>query len=1019
MSGKMKKLICALLTSTMLVSSIGLVGFAADEEATTDATTTVEATEAPATEETTEATEAPAEATEAPAEATEAPVQATTSESTKYDDDNYYQRAVSLCKALGIITGYEDGSVKPESTVTRAEMAAIILRMLNNTTSSTYQNIFTDVTSSHWAANTIQTASSLNIINGMGDGTFVPDGNVTYEQVAKMIICAMNFQDTAEYYGGYPNGYLKAASDMDITKNASGTTGVASDRGTVIKMVYNALLADYNEPNGTEYGNQVFKAEKSLAEYAFDVKEDKGILLGTSTTSLTSKNLQSGQVLIDTDDDEGIVYTTDLTGLESLIASNVHFYYQEQENGDTRKLLAIVENTAKTETVTLSNDDINDIESFSGFNGEKGEIKLYGTKKYKLASNITVVYNGTVITEDDFDKAVAAKDSRCFDANGTAYTYAEFLQPAVGTIKLVENDSDSDGYDIAFIDSYETMVVSSATTKKVIGKINGTSVTIDVDEDANDLTISTTINGMEAAPRNLKKNNVASIKRSLDNETLEFVVTGESFTGSIKSITTDDGKTYITVNGTKYEVDANAVDDCKMGNQAIFYTDQFNRVGYIESATADGMLQSGESYGWIMNIYDSEDGEGTIVKLYTQDGKSVDATIGSSVDYWAPGATTNVTGTKAETIKADLLKDGSINNNKFLKLSSSSTTPIRIVKYKMNSSNELTRLYCAVDATTVSDTSALRINTKNLNGTAAVSGAVSGYTISDGILEFTAPLETSDMKLASNYSVGEVTSSNYVVRENGSSRDYVIGEFDGVSANIIIRFTASAETAAPYTEMGTADSGPSIMVIDTIAEGYDEDSDKSIYSITGYSGGSKVSVTTNKNTNLGDAKLNSGTPAYGVLERTNNQTYFGFTQLWTAVSSSTSLTDYLKKGDILFYTSDGRVLLRYASVSSDKSSITTLDSSSFYGTARVAYYFQKVVESGLDDTAWVKLEKYGTLMFDSSMAIDVVTINNNGKIEIEKETISVSEIEDGDYLFVGLADKQTTVKSMIIYRFED
>lgn len=1018
MSGKMKKLICALLASTMLVSSIGLVGFAADEEATTDATTTVEATEAPATEETTEATEAPAEATEAPAEATEAPVQATASESTKYDDDNYYQRAVSLCKALGIITGYEDGSVKPESTVTRAEMAAIILRMLNNTTSSTYQNIFTDVTSAHWAANTIQTASSLNIINGMGDGTFVPDGNVTYEQVAKMIVCAMNYQDTAEYYGGYPNGYLKAASDLDITKNASGTTGVASDRGTVIKMVYNALLADYNEPNGTEYGQQVFKAEKSLAEYAFDVKEDKGILLGTSTTSLTSKDLQSGQVLIDTDDDEGVVYTTDLTGLESLLASNVHFYYQEQENGDTRKLLAIVENTAKTETVTLSNDDVNDIESFSGFDGSKGEIKLYGTKKYKLASNITVVYNGSVITEADFDKAVAANDSRCFDADGTAYTYTEFLQPAVGTIKLVENDSDSDGYDIAFVDSYETMVVSSATSKKVIGKINGTSVTIDVDEDKNDLSISTTINGMEAAPRNLKKDNVASIKRSLDNETLEFVVTGESFTGSIKSITTDDGKTYITVNNTKYEVDANAVDDCKMGNEAIFYTDQFNRVGYIESASADGMLQSGESYGWIMSIYDSDDKEDTIVKLYTQDGKAVEAKLGSSLDYWAPTATEAEKLTNEDKITTEVNKLKS--SSAFIKMGS---TPIKLVKYKLNSSNELSRIYCAVDATKVSDTSALRINTSNLNGVAALNGAVNGYNITDGILEFSVPNSEADMKTASNYSVGEVTSSKYVVRENGASVDYVIGEFkNSINANLLITFTASGSAAAAFTDMDSANSGPSVMVVDTIAEGYDDDNDLPIYSITGYTGGSKVSITTNKNTNVGVFTTQS------IWSSSNNGRNYAPTSVWTAKDSSDSLAKYIAKGDIILYTTDGKLIARYASASKDitftdgevSSLPVTIGNNANKSSSRVAYYFNKVLDHDLTDVAYVKLDGVtNNIIFDSSTAIDVVTISTSGKVEIDKETASISEVEDGDYMFVNYADKGSVIKSMIIYRIED
>ena len=126
-------------------------------------------------------------------------------------------------------------------------MASIVLRMLDLTSTSTYQNGFTDVTSSHWAADQIQTALEANIISGMGDGTFVPDGEVTYAQVCVMLVNAMNYQDDAEYYGGYPNGYIKVAgmSDLEITKNAPGAADVASDRGVVIKMVYNALLGQY------------------------------------------------------------------------------------------------------------------------------------------------------------------------------------------------------------------------------------------------------------------------------------------------------------------------------------------------------------------------------------------------------------------------------------------------------------------------------------------------------------------------------------------------------------------------------------------------------------------------------------------------------------------------------------------------------------------------------------------------------------------------------------------------------
>jgi hypothetical protein len=146
MGKKFRKLMCSVLALAMLATSG--IAVLADEVATE------------ATEETAVTTMADADATEAPEETAEPTAEPTaTPEPTQapdlYAQDNYYNKALSLCSALGIITGYDDGSVKPESTVTRAEMAAIILRMTAVTSLSTYRNLFTDVASSHWAANTI------------------------------------------------------------------------------------------------------------------------------------------------------------------------------------------------------------------------------------------------------------------------------------------------------------------------------------------------------------------------------------------------------------------------------------------------------------------------------------------------------------------------------------------------------------------------------------------------------------------------------------------------------------------------------------------------------------------------------------------------------------------------------------------------------------------------------------------------------------------------------------------------
>ena len=456
MGNKMKKLICALLASAMLVGSVGVVGFAdEDTNAETVVTTSAEATEKPADA---EATEAPAgaEATEAPA-VTEAPVAtvAPTTSGSSYDNDSYYDKALSLCSALGIITGYEDGSVKPDSKVTRAEMASIVLRMLDLTSTSTYQNGFTDVTSSHWAADQIQTALEANIISGMGDGTFVPDGEVTYAQVCVMLVNAMNYQDDAEYYGGYPNGYIKVAgmSDLEITKNAPGAADVASDRGVVIKMVYNALLGQYKEINGYENGAPTYKANGTLAKAKFDVIDKKGVLTATSKTSVSSTDVQDGQIeIVSDEDDEAKLFDCDLTGLEDYLAQKITYYYKEN-SGLTPKVLAVTYDASKTTTFKADADDIQTVE---GFDTDEGKFKIDGVSKKKNCAGASIVYNGKIISKSQLAEL--------------GESINDLLLPEKGNIRLVDSDKD-DVFDVVFVDSYETMVVSSATDERIVGKV--------------------------------------------------------------------------------------------------------------------------------------------------------------------------------------------------------------------------------------------------------------------------------------------------------------------------------------------------------------------------------------------------------------------------------------------------------------------------------------------------------------------------------------------------------------------
>ena len=107
--------------------------------------------------------------------------------SNTYSDVAYgkwYNNPISTMSALGIITGYPDGTFKPNKPITRAEFAAIAARF--DETQSGKSATFSDVIG-HWAAKEIGIAYANDWIKGYPDGTFKPDQNITRAEAMTMI----------------------------------------------------------------------------------------------------------------------------------------------------------------------------------------------------------------------------------------------------------------------------------------------------------------------------------------------------------------------------------------------------------------------------------------------------------------------------------------------------------------------------------------------------------------------------------------------------------------------------------------------------------------------------------------------------------------------------------------------------------------------------------------------------------------------------------------------------------------
>ncbi len=94
---------------------------------------------------------------------------------------------VAVLMRLGIISGMDDGSFDPSGDVTRAQMAKMIATAILGGEEPAATNDFTDA-SNHWASAYIGYCVDNGLVDGMGDGTFGVNDNVTGLQAAKMLL---------------------------------------------------------------------------------------------------------------------------------------------------------------------------------------------------------------------------------------------------------------------------------------------------------------------------------------------------------------------------------------------------------------------------------------------------------------------------------------------------------------------------------------------------------------------------------------------------------------------------------------------------------------------------------------------------------------------------------------------------------------------------------------------------------------------------------------------------------------
>ena len=334
--------------------------------------------------------------------------------------------AVSTLSSLSILTGYEDGSFKPDGDITRAEFATVVCRALGAKVSGSAVTGFTDVPADHWASAYIAYCAGAGIVNGMGDGTFAPSANVTVEQAVKMLVVALGYEPMPAAKGGYPTGYMVVANTNGITEGVAAAQTAAATRGAVAQLVYNALDVPMmvQDGFGTQVSFKVADGEGDNPAYqslltGLDVAKLEGSVLYTPIiggVNATDAGYVTYKIADDYDSEDFAIGDEKTFAVAEGVNAEQYFgyasvIYVKELSRNKWEIIAAMPGEDST-TVELGNEDI-DAVTASAIDYYTDANK-YDTKALKLDGSVKFFFNCDELTANSgaakLDKAVKDGD---------------------------------------------------------------------------------------------------------------------------------------------------------------------------------------------------------------------------------------------------------------------------------------------------------------------------------------------------------------------------------------------------------------------------------------------------------------------------------------------------------------------------------------------------------------------------------------------------------------------------------
>ncbi len=259
--------------------------------------------------------------------------------------DAWYAPVVAKAKAAGYISGYADGSIRPESNITRQE-AAVVLSKAKSLKAQNSAPTFSDASAvAAWGKDAVAAASEAKIMSGYPDGSFKPEAQIKRaEALVAITACAAYTAPTVVEAPGKDTVYGKAGS-------FGSSTETVTLEGNVIIKAPGVILQNTIIKGNLTIAKEVGNGEVTLKSV---VVKGNTYVNGGGVNSLYFINVTTGKVYVQRDDGPVRIVASGTSEIDELLAGSDVKLEEVNMTGTGFEGITVEKNAAGGVDITLA-----------------------------------------------------------------------------------------------------------------------------------------------------------------------------------------------------------------------------------------------------------------------------------------------------------------------------------------------------------------------------------------------------------------------------------------------------------------------------------------------------------------------------------------------------------------------------------------------------------------------------------------------------------------------------------------